>query len=137
MGFVGEEQNIPDKHFNIEGDINKIRDDVNEIGTNMKDDLPQEENNEQELKLWDEEGEHHDIIEELHNELNASIEENNVIQEHHEEYHEEHHEEKKVIEEHNEVYHEDHHEEHNEENVNEEQKEENTLQAKVNHENPY
>lgn len=75
MGFVGEEQKIPDKHFNIEGDINKIRDDVNEIGTIMKDEFPQEENNEQELKIWDEEGERHDIIEKFHNELNASIEE--------------------------------------------------------------
>ena len=75
MIFVREEQKIPDKQFNIEGDINKIRDDVNEFGTIMKDDLPQEENNEQELKIWDEEGERHDIIEKLHNELNASIEE--------------------------------------------------------------
>ena len=42
----------------------------------MKDDLPQEENNQQELKLGDDEGEHQDIIEELHDELNASKEEN-------------------------------------------------------------
>ena len=51
----------------LEGDINKIRDEVNEIRTIMKDDLPQEENNEQELKIWYEEGERHDIIEKLHN----------------------------------------------------------------------
>ena len=120
VGFVADEENKPEPHFNIEGDVKKIRADVNEIGTSMKDDdLPKEdESKEQELKLGDEEGEHHDVIEEHHDELNASNEENNVIQEHHEEYHEEHHEE------------------HHEENVIEEHKEENNLPTEVNEENP-
>ena len=132
VGFVGDEENKPEPHFNIEGDVKKIRRDVNEIGTSMKDDLPKEdESKEQELKLGDEEGEHHDVIEEHHDELNASNEENNVIQEHHEEYHEEHHEEH-----HEENVIEEHHEEHHEENVIEEHKEENNLPTEVNEENP-
>ena len=147
VGFVADE-NKPELHFNVEGDVKKINPDVNEIGTSMKDDekdlLPQEvkeveEKKEQELKLGDEEGEHHDVIEEHNDELNASNEENNanVIEEHHEEnnvieeHHEEHHEENNVIEEHHEEHHEEHYEEHHEEHH-----EENNLPSEVNEENP-
>ena len=139
VGFVADE-NKPELHFNVEGDVKKINPDVNEIGTSMKDDekdlLPQEvkeveEKKEQELKLGDEE----DVIEEHHDELNASNEENNanVIEEHHEENNviEEHHEEHHVIEEHHEEHHEEHYEEHHEEHH-----EENNLPSEVNEENP-
>ena len=139
VGFVADE-NKPELHFNVEGDVKKINPDVSEIGTSMKNDekdlLPQEvkeveEKKEQELKLGDEE----DVIEEHHDELNASNEENNanVIEEHHEENNviEEHHEEHHVIEEHHEEHHEEHYEEHHEEHH-----EENNLPSEVNEENP-
>jgi len=158
VGFVSDE-NKQEIHFNIEGDVKKLKPEVNEQGTSMKEEedkkdeneqnLPVEEHNENELKLEDNEehNEENNVIEEHH-------EENNVIEEHHEEHEIEEHHEEKVIEEHHEenVNEEEHHEEnanveehepqnenvnveeHHEENVNEEEHHEENVNEEEHHE---
>ena len=116
VGFANEE-NKQEIHFNIEGDVKKIKPEVSDQGTSMKED---EDKKEEEDKK--DENEQNLPVEEGQNELKLedneeNQDENHVIEEHHEEHHEEnviveHHEEHEVEEHHEENVIQEHHEEH-------------------------